>query len=71
MLPPEVNNLTIRDSLEYDKPGNTLQVRIYRFWIGAHGPFTEKFYANEQDSAAVERRINALVLNLRTQGAIS
>lgn len=70
MLPSEVNNVKIRDSVEFDKRGNAASYQEYTFWIGDHGPFTEKFYAGEQDAPAVERRINARVATLRELGAI-
>lgn len=68
MLPPEVNNVTARDGTEFNKDGTTVKVRIFTFWVNQHGPFTEKFYAGEQDTPAVERRINGVVANLRELG---
>jgi hypothetical protein len=70
MLPSEVKNLRIKDSYEFDQYSNTVQVRTYTFFIGEHGPFTEKFYAGEQDTPAIERRINLRVEQLRELGAI-
>ena len=70
MLPSEVNNLRISDAMEFDRQGNPVSYRKYTFWVGEHGPFTEKFYAGEQDTPAVERRINARVEQLREQGAL-
>ena len=70
MLPSEVNNLQVKDGVEFDKKGNAVNYMQYTFWIKEHGPFTEKFYAGEQDTPAVERRINARVAQLREVGAI-
>lgn len=71
MLPSEVNGLRIRDGTEFDKQGNVTQYKLFTFFIGDHGPFTEKFYAGEQDTPAIERRINNDVEQLRTLGAIA
>jgi hypothetical protein len=70
MLPSEVTNLKIKDSTEFDNYSNVVKYQQYTFFIGDHGPFTEKFYAGEQDTPAVERRINARVAQLRELGAI-
>jgi hypothetical protein len=70
MLPSEVNNLTIKDSTEFQKNGTLSSVRVYTFFIGEHGPFIEKFYAGEQDTPAIERRIGDRVAQLRELGAI-
>jgi hypothetical protein len=70
-FPPEVNNLRIKDATEFDNFGNVMKTRVYTFYVGNHGPFTEKFYAGEQDTPAVERRINLLVLALREQGVLT
>ena len=71
MLPPEVNNVTARDGTEFNKDGSTAKVRTFTFFVQQHGPFTEKFYAGEQDTPAVERRINGVVANLRELGLIN
>jgi hypothetical protein len=71
MLPSEVNNVQVRDTTEFLKDGTVANVKVYTFFVGAnHGPFQEKFYAGEQDAPSVERRINAVVLNLRTLGIL-
>ncbi|HKM81543.1 MAG TPA: hypothetical protein VJY15_11345 [Candidatus Acidoferrum sp.] len=70
MLPSEVNGLRIKDAVEFDKQGNGVRYQLYTFFVGDHGPFTEKFYAGEQDTPAVERRINLRVAQLRELGAI-
>jgi hypothetical protein len=70
MLPSEVKDLRIRDGTEFDRFTNTVHFQQYTFFIGDHGPFTEKFYAGEQDAPAVERRINARVAQLRELGAL-
>jgi hypothetical protein len=69
-LPPEVQNVRVKDTTEFDNFTNAIKVRVYTFYIGNHGPFTEKFYAGEQDTPAVERRISADVLALREQGLV-
>ncbi len=70
MLPSEVNGLRIRDAVEFDKQGNGVRYKEFTFFIGDHGPFTEKFYSGEQDTPAVERRIGNDVAQLRELGAI-
>ena len=70
MLPSEVNGLKIRDAVEFDGRNNTVRYQEYIFFIGDHGPFTENFYAGEQDTPAIERRINMRVAQLRELGAI-
>ena len=70
MLPSEVNGLKISDALEFDRQGNPVRFQRYIFFIGDHGPFTENFYAGEQDTPAIERRINMRVAQLRELGAI-
>ena len=70
MLPSEVNNVKVKDGTEFDKQSNPQKYREYTFYIGDHGPFTERFYAGEQDTAAVERRINNDVQALREQGLL-
>ena len=70
MLPSEVNALRIRDAVEFDKQGLPARYQEYTFFIGDHGPFTEKFYSGEQDTPAVERRIGNDVAQLRELGAI-
>ena len=69
-LPTEVHDVKVRDTTEFDLQGNAVRIRIYTFFIGNHGPFTEKFYAGEQDTPAVERRITADVTTLREQGLL-
>ena len=70
MLPSEVNALKIRDAVEFDKQGLPMRYQEYTFFIGDHGPFTEKFFAGEQDTPAVEHRISGRVAQLRELGAI-
>lgn len=69
-LPVEVKNVRVKDTTEFDNFGNPAKVRVYTFYVGDHGPFTEKFYAGEQDTPAVERRISTVVLALREQGVL-
>lgn len=71
MLPSEVNGLKIRDAVEFDRQSNPVKYQEYTFFIGDHGPFTEKFYAGEQDTPAIERRINLRVQQLRDLGALA
>jgi hypothetical protein len=70
MLPSEVNVTSIADKTEFDRQSNPIKYQEYVFYIGTHGPFTEKFYAGQQDTPAIERRINARVAQLRELGAI-
>lgn len=70
MLPAEVTVARIQDKIEFDKQGAPVKYQEYTFFIGDHGPFTEKFYAGEQDSPAIERRLNARVAQLRDLGVL-
>jgi hypothetical protein len=70
-LPAEVHDIKVKDSTEFDLNGTPMKIRVYTFWIGAHGPFTEKFYAGEMDTPAVERRIGIDVATLREQGLLA
>lgn len=69
-LPTEVNNVTVSDGVEFDKKGNSISFQRYTFYVGSHGPFTEKFYAGEQDQPSIERRINTRVQLLRNLGVL-
>jgi len=70
MLPSEVSITNIHDGVEVDRNGNSIKVRVYTFFVGDDGAFTEKFYAGEQDTPSVERRLNTTVAQLRELGAI-
>lgn len=70
MLASEVQDITVKDAIEFDRQGNAVKYQQYTFFIGAHGPFTEKFYAGEQFADAIERRINDRVEQLRSLGVI-
>ncbi len=50
MLPSEVNGVKVKDGTEFDKLNNAVRYQEYTFYIGDHGPFTEKFYIGEQDA---------------------
>ncbi|HYL64446.1 MAG TPA: hypothetical protein VE077_17670 [Candidatus Methylomirabilis sp.] len=71
MLPSEVNNIRVRDGVDFDKAGATMRYQEYIFFVNDHGPFTERFYAGEQDTPAIERRINLRVQQLRELGVIN
>ena len=70
MLPTEVNNVRVSDNVEFDRNGSAIKYQQYTFFVGTHGPFTEKFYAGEQDTPAIERRINLRVQQLRDLGIL-
>lgn len=70
MLASEVQDITVRDAIQFDRQGNTVKYQQYTFFIGTHGPFTENFFAGEQDTPAIERRINDRVQQLRSLGVI-
>jgi hypothetical protein len=71
MLPAEVTNVSVKDAMEFDKYGHAIKYQQYTFYVGDHGPFTEKFYAGEQDTPAIERRINNRVQQLRELGVLA
>ncbi len=70
MLTSEVTNVRIQDATIFDNFGNSMKISRWTFFIGTHGPFTEEFQAGEQDTPAVERRINSRVAQLRELGVI-
>jgi hypothetical protein len=70
MLASEVKDIIVKDAIEFNRQGNAVQYQQYTFFIGDHGPFVEKFYAGEQDTPAIERRINTRVQQLRSLGVI-
>lgn len=70
MLPSEVNGVKVKDGVEFDRLNNAVRYQEYTFYIADHGPFTEKFYTGEQDTPAVERRINTRVAQLRELGVL-
>ena len=70
MLPSEVEVTSVKDQTEFDKQNNAIGYQLYTFSIGSHGPFYEKFYAGQQDTPAIERRINNRVQQLRELGII-
>jgi hypothetical protein len=70
MLPSEVTVTRVTDNTEFDKNGAAVSVRQYTFTVGDFGPFYEKFYAGEQDTPAIERRITLRVAQLRELGII-
>jgi hypothetical protein len=70
MLPSEVKVSRISDTTEFDSNSNAVSVRQYTFSVGSYGPFYEKFYAGEQDTPAIERRITNRVAQLRELGVI-
>ena len=70
MLASEVEVTRISDQTEFDKQGLAVTVRQYTFSVGNYGPFYEKFYVGEQDTPAIERRINNRVAQLRELGVI-
>jgi hypothetical protein len=70
MLPSEVKVSRISDTTEFDSNANAVSVRQYTFSVGSYGPFYEKFYAGEQDTPAIERRITNRVAQLRELGVI-
>lgn len=71
MLPSEVQDVKVRQGTEFDRQNNAVGYLEYTFYIGNQGPFTERFYAGEQDTPAVERRINGVVQRLREQGLLA
>jgi hypothetical protein len=70
MLASEVQDVSVKDAIEFDRQGNAVKFQQYSFFIGTHGPFVEKFYFGEQDTPAIERRINDRVQQLRSLGVI-
>jgi hypothetical protein len=70
MLAAEVNSVQVRDGTDFTRNGGVANYQLFTFFIGDHGPFSEKFYAAEQNTPAIERRINDRVASLRALGVI-
>jgi hypothetical protein len=44
---------------------------VYTFYVGKHGPFTERFGVGEHHTEAVERRLNEVARKLRELGMLT
>lgn len=55
----------IMDESDYTPLGDTVRVKMYRFFIGRHGPFTEKVPLEPFDANEITRRVDALTMHLR------
>lgn len=57
----------IIDESDYNRDGTTTKVRVYRFYIGKYGPFTEKVTLEPFDANEITRRVDALTMHLRAR----
>lgn len=57
----------ISDESDYLRDGTTKPVKVYRFWIGRYGPFTERVPAAPFDPLEIDRRVTQLKMHLQTR----
>jgi hypothetical protein len=60
-----VNTLKVQDTVLFVRGGGTVPTRVYTFWLGDHGPFTEKMPIAGFDETEIGRRIDKLRDHLR------
>lgn len=60
-----VLGMKTNDVTEYQLDGTTARFRQYRFYLGKHGPFTEKVPLDPFDEYAIQRLVDQLRAHLR------
>lgn len=55
----------IADESDYTQLGDVVRVKMYRFYVGRHGPFVERVPLEPFDGNEITRRIDALTMHLR------
>lgn len=51
---------SVSDETTFDRSGQPVMNKRVTFYLGKHGPFTERFPAAEFSATAVQQRIDAL-----------
>lgn len=60
-----VDGMKVKDESEYQRDGSTRRVRVFTFYLGKHGPFTERVALDDYDSGEIGRRVDQLRAELR------
>jgi hypothetical protein len=60
-----LNGERVRDDFRYVRGDDPIPVKVLTFYLGKHGPFTEKFDAPEFTPAAVSARVETIRTTLR------
>jgi hypothetical protein len=55
-----VNAMKVRDESLYERDGSTSRQRVYSFYLGKHGPFTERVPLANFDEYEIGRRVTEL-----------
>lgn len=61
----DVRAMKAQDQSDYQLDGSTAKMRVYRFYLGTHGPFTEKFPIDAPQPSSINTRIEQLRSELR------
>lgn len=69
-LDPKITIGSIKDTFEFDAFTRPVPIMVYTYTIGQLGPFTSKFYANEQQQDHIDRVLNDRAALLRNQGVL-
>ena len=60
-----VDALTVKDESSYQRDGSIKRERVYRFYLGKHGPFVERVAIDGFDPQAIQRCIDQLRAQLQ------
>jgi hypothetical protein len=60
-----VRAMKVQDQSEYQLDGSTMKVKLYRFYLGTHGPMTERFPADAPQPSSINQRIEQLRTEIR------
>jgi hypothetical protein len=55
-----MNALRVRDEQSLTRDNQVENYKIATFWLGKHGPFTERILASEFTAAALNERVEKL-----------
>lgn len=59
------NITSVSDEVTFSQGGQPVTNKKVTFFLGTHGPFTERFPADQFTAAAVQQRINAIKAQLQ------
>lgn len=68
-MPLTVQDIRVRDETRFSRLGEVIDEKVVTFYIGAHGPFTERFAAAEFTDALFAARAQQLRAQLERMGA--
>lgn len=55
-----VQAMKVKDESMYELDGSTSRQRVYSFYLGKHGPFTERVPLANFDEQEIHRRIDTI-----------